>query len=245
MHSKHVYTGRHSVIAGKDHLLGLVPENTILFEDSSELLGRTEHVVVVGISHIAEGDIDTSGNATARNVRNGDRAGSREATVATRVDAGSLQLSLVVIDHSLLHLVYICHKSIVRIEVKGATADRRGISSLQIVLLRLPTDNATIHHVNVDILIEDTKHEPGSSSTVNSLTIVKNYLIAVTNTQVLNSLSENLGFGELLNLARSPLADNFQIKELSSREVLLRINTSTKISHTAMNSDLECLLGEM
>lgn len=245
MHSKQIHAGRHSIVTGEHHLLLLIPEHAVLLKDRTQIMRRTDHVVIVGIRHVVEGDINTSGNMAARDVWNGHGTSAVETAVTTRVNAGSVQLALVEIDHSLFHLFGGGDQRIVHIEVKGSIASHNRIATLQIVLLRLPTNNAAIHDVHVDILVEHTEHEPSSGSTVNALAVVEDNFVMIANAHTLNGIAENFGAGKLLDFTRSSLANGLQVEELSSGNVLLGIRCPIKMNHTAINSDMEFLLGEM
>lgn len=245
MHSKQIHAGRHSIVTGEHHLLLLIPEHTMLLKDRTQIMRRTDHVVIIGIRHVVERDINTSGNMAARDIRNGHRASAVETAVTTRVNTCSVQLALVEIDHSLFHLFGGGDQRVVHVEVKGSIARHNRVATLQIVLLRLPANNATIHNVHVDILIEYAEHEPSSGSTVNALAVVKNNFVMIVNTHALNGITENFGAGKLLDFTRSSLANGLQIEELGSGDVLLGIRCSIKMNHTAINSDMEFLLGEM
>ena len=156
----------------------------MLFKDGAQLRGVADHVVVVWIRQIVEGNVHRPGNVPLGNARDGDAASAVEAAIASHVDNGTLGDSVLVVLHALLHIGERTNNVEVFIDIKGASLFARlRRTRFDGVFLRFPPSNAAIHDMHASISIKYLEHKPHSCRAVETLRVVKDNVVGVANAE--------------------------------------------------------------
>lgn len=167
----------------------------MLFKDRTQLCGVTNHVVVVWVRQVVEGNVHRTGNVSLGNARDGDAASAVEAAVASHIDNGTLGDSVLVVFHALLHIGERTNNVEVFIDFEGASLFARlHRARFDGVFLGLPTSDASIHDMHASIPIKDLEHKPNAGRAVEALRVVKDNVVGVANAESFHRFLK-LGFG--------------------------------------------------
>ena len=167
----------------------------MLFKDHAQLCRVTDHVVVVWVRQVVEGNVHRAGNVSLGNARDGNAASAVEAAVASHIDNGTLRDSVLVVFHAPLHIGERTNNVEVFIDFKGASlfTSLHG-ARFDGVFLGLPTSDAAIHDMHAGISIKDLEHKPHAGRAVEALRVVKDNVVGVANAESFHRFLK-LGFG--------------------------------------------------